>query len=196
MHPMWLSKSRKNEIRELIGCTFSSNLSIFILKNWTNYEHFNFEIWVPRTFDAVSFSLLFYAFLPFIIFGHFYFPFFWITFPFFRTFHMKARKDRKKITIFIKIKLYLWKNKNWPIHSVYRTNRDYNTRKIFRCVGEGTLPWATPCLGPSRSFFKWEENKYFSPYAYCFIFKSDLLNSNFVEKNSYFILFFLESYFL
>ena len=37
--------------------------------------------------------------------------------------------------------------------------------------------------------------KYFSPYAYCFIFKSDLLNVNFVEKNSYFILFFLESYF-
>ena len=28
-------------------------------------------------------------------------------------------------------------------------------------VGEGTLPWATPCLGPSRFFFKWEENKYF-----------------------------------
>ena len=62
-------------------------------------------------------------------------------------------------------------------------------------VGEGTLPWATPYLGPSRFFFKWEENKYFLPYAYCFIFKSDVLNPNFVEKKSYFILFFLESYF-
>ena len=51
------------------------------------------------------------------------------------------------------------------------------------------LPWAI------SFFFKWEENKYFSPYAYCFIFKSDLLNLNFVEKNPYFILFFLESYF-
>ena len=48
------------------------------------------------------------------------------------------------------------------------------------CVGEGTLLWATPCLGP---------------YAYCFILKSNLLNPSFVNKNSYFILFFLESYF-
>ena len=40
-----------------------------------------------------------------------------------------------------------------------------------------------------------KENKYFSSYAYCFIFKSDLLNQIFFEKNSYFILFFLESYF-
>ena len=31
-------------------------------------------------------------------------------------------------------------------------------------------------------FFKWEENEYFSPYAYCFIYKSDLLNPNFVGK--------------
>ena len=35
----------------------------------------------------------------------------------------------------------------------------------------------------------------YSSYAYCFIFKSNLLNPNSVEKNSYFILFFLESYF-
>ena len=57
-----------------------------------------------------------------------------------------------------------------------------------------------PCLGPTPAlghlvFFKWEENKYFSPYAYCFILKNDLLNPNFVEKKSYFILFFLESYY-
>ena len=57
-----------------------------------------------------------------------------------------------------------------------------------------------PALGHSLLwaiffFFKWEKNKYFSPYAYCFIFKSDLLNPKFVEKISYFILFFLESYF-
>ena len=64
-----------------------------------------------------------------------------------------------------------------------------------RQVGEGTLLWATPCLGPFRFFFKWEENKYFSPYACWFIFISDLLNPNFVKK-IYFILFFLESYFL
>ena len=66
---------------------------------------------------------------------------------------------------------------------------------LILCIGEGTLLWATPCLGPSRFFFKWEENKYFLPYAYCCIFKSDLLNTNFVEKNPYFILFFLERYF-
>ena len=57
-----------------------------------------------------------------------------------------------------------------------------------------------PCLGPPPVlghlvFFLWEESKYFSPYAYCFIFKSELLNPNFVEKNLYSILFFLESYF-
>ena len=51
-----------------------------------------------------------------------------------------------------------------------------------------------PALG-HLVFFKWEGNKYFSLYAYCFIFKSKLLNPNFVEKKSYFILFFLESYF-
>ena len=47
-----------------------------------------------------------------------------------------------------------------------------------------------PCLGSLSAlghlifffFFKSEENKYFSPYAYCFIYKSDLLNPNFVEK--------------
>ena len=44
-----------------------------------------------------------------------------------------------------------------------------------------------PALGHSLSwvitfFFKLEENNHFSLYAYCFIFKSDLLNSNFVEK--------------
>ena len=52
-----------------------------------------------------------------------------------------------------------------------------------------------PALGHLVFFFKWEGNKYFSSYAYCFIFKSDLLIPNVVEKNSYFILFFLESYF-
>ena len=39
------------------------------------------------------------------------------------------------------------------------------------------LPWAI------SFFFKWEENKYFSPYAYSFVFKSNLLNPNFVLKN-------------
>ena len=39
-------------------------------------------------------------------------------------------------------------------------------------------------------FFKSEENKYFSPYVYCIIYKSDLLNSNFVDKKNFFILFF------
>ena len=48
---------------------------------------------------------------------------------------------------------------------------------IFYKVGEVTLL--------TYFFFKWDETKYFSPYAYCFIFKSDLLNPNFVEKNSY-----------
>ena len=43
-----------------------------------------------------------------------------------------------------------------------------------KMVGEDNLPWAIPCLGP---------DKYFSPYAYCFIFKSDLLKPNFFEKN-------------
>ena len=42
---------------------------------------------------------------------------------------------------------------------------------------------------------KWEENKYFLPYAYCFIFKSNLLNPNLIEKNSYSILFFSEGTF-
>ena len=60
-------------------------------------------------------------------------------------------------------------------------------------LGEGTLPWATPCLGPSRFFFKWEENKYFSPYEYRFIFKWPI-KSKFCW-NSYFVLFFLKSYF-
>ena len=49
-------------------------------------------------------------------------------------------------------------------------------------VGESTLPWAITALG-HLVFFKSEENKYFSPYAYCFIFKSDLLNPNFVQRN-------------
>ena len=59
-------------------------------------------------------------------------------------------------------------------------------------VGEATLPWAI------SFFFKCEENKYFSPHAYFFILKNDLLNllnPNFVEKNPYLILFFLEIYF-
>ena len=51
-----------------------------------------------------------------------------------------------------------------------------------------------PALG-HLGFCKLEGNKYFSPYVYCFIFKSDLLNPNFVEKNSYFTLFFLQNYF-
>ena len=70
-----------------------------------------------------------------------------------------------------------------------RIGRNDNLSPWWKKVGEGTLPWAI------SFFLKWKENKYLSPYAYCFIFKSDLLNPNFVEKNSYFILFFLESYF-
>ena len=55
-------------------------------------------------------------------------------------------------------------------------------------VGQSTLSWAT------AFFFKSEENKFFSTYAYRFIYKSDLLNPNFVENFLYFILFFLRSY--
>ena len=63
-------------------------------------------------------------------------------------------------------------------------------------VGRGSyLTLGHPLPEAISFFFKWEENKYLSPYVYCFIFKSDLLNSNFVEKYSYFIRFFLESYF-
>ena len=54
-----------------------------------------------------------------------------------------------------------------------------------RRIGEATLPWAI------FFFFEWEETKYFSPYAYCSIFKSDLINLNFIETNLYFILFIL-----
>ena len=69
------------------------------------------------------------------------------------------------------------------------------TPYAWQKVGKGTLPWTTPCLRPSRFFFKWEENKYSLLYAYCFLFKSDLLNPKFVGKKLYFILFLLESYF-
>ena len=44
-------------------------------------------------------------------------------------------------------------------------------------------------------FFKWEENKYFSPYEYHFILKRDLLNLNFVEKIHILYCFFLKSSF-
>ena len=57
-------------------------------------------------------------------------------------------------------------------------------RKRYPGLGH-LLPWAI------SFFFKWEENKYFSPYAYCFIVEIELLNPKFVDKNSYFILFFL-----
>ena len=59
-------------------------------------------------------------------------------------------------------------------------------------IGEVTLPWAISFF---FFFFLREENTYFSSYAYCFIFKSDLLNPNIVEKKSYFTLFLLKSYF-
>ena len=49
-------------------------------------------------------------------------------------------------------------------------------------ISGSTLPWATSCLGPACFVFKCEENKYFPPYAYCFLYKSDLLNPNFVGK--------------
>ena len=43
---------------------------------------------------------------------------------------------------------------------------NYNKSLSVFSLGEGTLPWATPCLRPSRFFFK-----------------SDRLNPNIVEKN-------------
>ena len=52
-----------------------------------------------------------------------------------------------------------------------------------------------PALGHLVFFLNEKKNKYFSSYACCFIFKSVLLNPNFVEKKSYFILLFWESYF-
>ena len=74
------------------------------------------------------------------------------------------------------------------ISFLFRFKRDVLDRGGYPAL-DHILPWAV------SFFFKGEENKYFLPYAYCFIFKSDLLNPNFFEKNSYFILFFLESYF-
>ena len=62
------------------------------------------------------------------------------------------------------------------------------TRERYPALGH-LLPWAI-----SFFFFKWEENKYFLPYGYCFIYKSNLLNPYFVKKN-YFILVFLHRYF-
>ena len=44
-------------------------------------------------------------------------------------------------------------------------------------------------MGHLVFFFKLEENKYFLPHAYYFIFKSDLLNPNFVEKKSFYTFF-------
>ena len=46
-----------------------------------------------------------------------------------------------------------------------------------------------PALGYFSFLFKWEENKYFLPYAYSFIYESDLLNMNFIEKNHFILLF-------
>ena len=58
----------------------------------------------------------------------------------------------------------------------------------------GGWPWATPCLGPSR-FFLNKKNMNIFRLMHIALFLSDRLNPNFVDKNSYFILFFLESYF-
>lgn len=46
------------------------------------------------------------------------------------------------------------------------------------------MPWSISFL------LKREENKYFLPHAYCFIYKSALLNPNVAEKKNYFIPFF------
>ena len=62
-------------------------------------------------------------------------------------------------------------------------NPHYQCRGRHPALGH-PLPWAI-------WFIFWEENKYFSSYAYCFIFKSDLLNPNFVEKKIIFYTFFL-----
>ena len=77
---------------------------------------------------------------------------------------------------------------DWKIIMYYWLYRKLYYYIRWRCPALGQ-----PLLWAISFFFKWEENKYFSSYAYCFIFKSDLLNSNFVEKNSYFLLFFLIS---
>ena len=69
-----------------------------------------------------------------------------------------------------------------------REKKKKNFNKVL--LVESTLPWATPCLGPCRFFLN--EKKYFSTNAYCFIFKSDLLNLNFVEKKNIFYTVFLE----
>ena len=55
-------------------------------------------------------------------------------------------------------------------------------------VGEGTLPWAI-------SFFLNDKKINIFRLMHIASVLSDLLNLNFVEKNSYFIQFFLESYF-
>ena len=74
------------------------------------------------------------------------------------------------------------------VEFAYLFRKFYWSRGRYPALGH-PVPWAI-------SFFcKEEENEYFSPYAYCFIFKSDLLNPNFVEKYLYFILFFLENSF-
>ena len=58
------------------------------------------------------------------------------------------------------------------------------SRRRYRALGH-PLPWAggLPKAG---------ENKYFSPYAYCFIFKNDALNPNFFEKKIIFYIVSLE----
>ena len=61
-------------------------------------------------------------------------------------------------------------------------------------LGEGTLTWANPCLGPSRFCLNEKKINIFC-LMHISLFLSDLWNQNFVEKYSYFVLFFLESYF-
>ena len=81
-------------------------------------------------------------------------------------------------------------------HTIKKLNLIIHLHKNIYPVQESTLHWAI------LFFFKWEENKYFLPNAYCFIYKSDLFNPNFLEHFSilfyivlYSILFFFQSYF-
>ena len=116
-----------------------------------------------------------------------YFKYYVITYVDYLTWCGESRDRIIRITD----KKIHYNNKNIITVILFKSQKYINVKTCrgrYPVLGH-PLPWAI------SFFITWEENKYFSPYAYCFIFKSDLLNSNFVENNSYFILFFLERYF-
>ena len=63
---------------------------------------------------------------------------------------------------------------------VYTPSQKFDAIRILE--GEGTLLGSPLTFGHFVLVFKSEENKYFLPHAYCFIYYSDLSNPNFVEK--------------